>query len=156
MNETFLKQIAGDNIKVISISPAVAKAKMYNSLQFPILIKRDMGRKNRAPIQCYGALVTLDINDLGLKILDRYEGCSKSILGYNSPFDLYHREEIEVRKIKFDSIKDFLNMKLEIEKEKHKCIVYIGNMENDYIRNICMDTHKRIIFWKTFLYMFDK
>lgn len=155
MNRFTLENVSHGNVKVLECVPAFIEGKLYDGGAFPIVIPKNVGRKARAPIIVHGALLTVLINQEGLEKLDAYEGCSKSRLGKNSSSDLYHRIITKVYKVHYKSIGDFINLNYSVEDETINAYTYIGNIENEFVRRICMHLRRKNgLVWRTYFNIF--
>jgi gamma-glutamylcyclotransferase (GGCT)/AIG2-like uncharacterized protein YtfP len=155
MYDNSIEKLCGNSVKVLEKVPAFIEGKLYDGGRFPIVIKKNEGRKARAPVIVHGALLTLEISEEGWKCLDAYEGCSKSTLLKNAPSDLYHRVIVKARTIHYDSIQQFIEMKYTTG-EPVDCQVYLRNMKHEFISYRCTQLRRKNgIVWRNYFNVFS-
>jgi gamma-glutamylcyclotransferase (GGCT)/AIG2-like uncharacterized protein YtfP len=138
------------------MKPAFINGKMYSAYkQYPVVIFPNQGKRAKAPCFVYGALLTVEMNKFDMEALDRYEGCSRSVLGKNNITDLYHRHHTKVKTFSFDDMLAFTRYNLNVDKNEQTAWCYFGNYDNPYIKKIVMDGHNRAgNVWKSFFGVF--
>lgn len=156
MYKNNIERIGNGNITVIDMCPAFIEGKLYDGGNFPIVIKKNEGRRGRAPLVVHGALVTVEINEEGFKNLDAYEGCSKQRMLRNMPTDLYHRTTMPVRKVYYKHIMDFVEGYFTTDNSTINAWVYTGNMEHEFVHKCCTKLRRKNgVLWKTYFNVFS-
>lgn len=138
-----------NNARIISMKPAYTEGKMYSAGGFPLVLRLDDYKRRKAPWFVYGALIEFEAPDEVWLGLDGYEGCSKASLGENRKTDMYHREEVTVHVIKFDTFKDFTEFNFEV-KEEEKAQIYFANVDSNLVQNALKHQKRAGNVWRSF------
>lgn len=156
MYKSALERVGNGSVKVIDCVPAFAEGKLYKHENFPIVIGKHEGRKGKAPCIVHGALFTLELNEEGFKNLDAYEGCSRQRMLKNLSTDVFHRHLVDVRRVYYKSIEDFVNYDFTVNEKTEKAWMYLGNMNNPVVQHTCIKLRRKNgVLWKTYFNVFS-
>lgn len=92
----------------------------------------------------YGALFTLDDYNFNIRFLDGMHVCSKSRIYINHDLDLFHRNEICVTPIVFNTLEEFVTLQYK-ELEGVLSYAFFGNVKQTKINNMLHNTNSQRI-----------
>lgn len=110
------------------ISFGYTKGAMYSFTDEVFMVHK----KRHGNSRIYGALFVLDDYEFYIRQIDAMHACRKSLLRRNHVLDTYHRKEVNVVPIKFDTLEEFAVMKYK-ELAIIEADTYLGNLEHPKI-----------------------
>lgn len=142
--------VRGELIDSERMSPRYLNNKLKS--RYPIMLEKET---RRSPCTVFGAIIEVPSDPAIMNRLDAYYNCSKFHLGTNKKTDMFHRKQIDVNVIWFNSIEQFLEYRYEVTGHD-QAWVYVGNKAHPAINRKLSDlSHNRIgNLWKSFFNVF--